>query len=255
MKKAFFATALLTGTVMLFPAGCLAAEKDIQTYADTDFAMDTVVTETLYTTGDDINSKLTSVLTDVETDLLSWTNEKSQIYKINVDSGKDTEISEELSGYLERILKIAKDSDGAFDPTIGKLIRLWDIGGEDQKIPEESEIQEILKDSGYKKVSLTGNTIQMDAGCSLDLGAAGKGIGCDSVLEYLKEQKEVSAALMNLGGSSVMTYGSKPDGSSWNVAVTDPRAENKDNYLGVVALNGTEFLSTSGDYELSLIHI
>ncbi len=47
---------------------------------------------------------------------------------------------------------------------------------------------------------------------------------------------------MNLGGSSVMTYGSKPDGSSWNVAVTDPRAENEDDYLGVVALNGTEFL-------------
>ena len=46
-----------------------------------------------------------------------------------------------------------------------------------------------------------------------------------------------------------MTYGSKPDGSSWNVAVTDPRAENDDDYLGVVALNGTEFLSTSGDYE------
>ena len=52
MKKAFFATAVLVGTTMLFPAGCLAAEKEIQTYKDTDFAMDTVVTETLYTTGD-----------------------------------------------------------------------------------------------------------------------------------------------------------------------------------------------------------
>ena len=31
--------------------------------------------------------------------------------------------------------------------------------------------------------------------------------------------------------------------------MTDPRAENDDDYLGVVALNGTEFLSTSGDYE------
>ena len=49
---------------------------------------------------------------------------------MNADSGKDKEISDELSGYLERLLKIAKDSDGALDPTIGKLIRLWDIGGE-----------------------------------------------------------------------------------------------------------------------------
>lgn len=249
-KKAFLTTAAVTGITMLFPALCMAAsEKDIQTYTDTDFAMDTVVSETLYTTGDDINSKLTSVLTDVETNLLSWTNEKSQIYKVNADSGKDTEISEELSGYLERLLKIAKDSDGAFDPTIGKLIRLWDIGGENQRIPGEDEIQEVLKDSGYQKISLDGNTIHMDEGCSLDLGAAGKGIGCDLILENLKNQKDVTAALMNLGGSSVMTYGSKPDGSSWNVAVTDPRAENDDDYLGVVALNGTEFLSTSGDYE------
>lgn len=249
-KKAFLAAAVFTGTTMVIPSMCLAAsDKDIQTYTDTDFAMDTVVSETLYTTGDDINSKLTSVLTDVETNLLSWTNEDSQIYKVNASDGKDTEISGELSGYLERILKTARDSDGAFDPTIGKLIRLWDIGGEDQRIPGEDEIRNVLKDSGYEKVSLAGNNISMDEGCSLDLGAAGKGIGCDAVLEYLETQKDVTAALINLGGSSVMTYGNKPDGSSWNVAVTDPRAENDDEYLGVVAINGTEFLSTSGDYE------
>ena len=125
-KKAFLAAAVFTGTAMVFPSMCLAAsDKDIQTYTDTDFAMDTVVSETLYTTGDDINSKLTSVLTDVETNLLSWTNENSQIYKVNASSGKDTEISEELSDYLERILKIAKDSDGAFDPTkSGQKLRL-----------------------------------------------------------------------------------------------------------------------------------
>ena len=249
-KKAFLAATVFTGTTMMIPSMCLAAsDKDIQTYTDTDFAMDTVVSQTLYTTGDDINSKLTSVLTDVETNLLSWTNEDSQIYKVNASDGKDTEISGELSGYLERILKIARDSDGAFDPTIGKLIRLWDIGGEDQRIPGEDEIRNVLKDSGYEKVSLAGNNISMDEGCSLDLGAAGKGIGCDAVLEYLETQKDVTAALINLGGSSVMTYGNKPDGSSWNVAVTDPRAENDDEYLGVVAINGTEFLSTSGDYE------
>lgn len=45
-----------------------------------------------------------------------------------------------------------------------------------------------------------------------------------------------------------MSYGSKPDGSSWQVAVTDPR-DTEGDYLGVVTLNGTEFLSTSGDYE------
>ena len=124
------------------------------TYTDTDFAMDTVVSETLYTTGDDINSKLTAVLTDVETNLLSWTNEKSQIYKVNADSGKDTEISDELSGYLKRLLKIAEDSDGAFDPTIGRLTRLWNIEGDNPKVPSKQEVKNTLKDTGYTKIHL-----------------------------------------------------------------------------------------------------
>ena len=57
---------------MLFPVLCMAAsENDVQTYTDTDFAMDTVVSETLYTTGDDINSKLTSVSTAVSSLFIS----------------------------------------------------------------------------------------------------------------------------------------------------------------------------------------
>ena len=67
-KKTFLAAVTFTGIAVLFPVLCMAAsENDVQTYTDTDFAMDTVVSETLYTTGDDINSKLTAVLTDVDT--------------------------------------------------------------------------------------------------------------------------------------------------------------------------------------------
>lgn len=51
----------------------------------------------------------------------------------------------------------------------------------------------------------------------------GKGIGCDAIKDILEQDKEVSGAIVNLGGSSVMSYGQKPDGSSWQVAVTDPR--------------------------------
>ena len=67
-------------------------------------------------------------------------------------------------------------------------------------------------------------------------------------ISFLEKEKEVSGMILNLGGSSVMSYGSKPDGSAWQVAVTDPR-DTEGDYLGVVTLNGTEFLSTSGDYE------
>lgn len=79
-------------------------------------------------------------------------------------------------------------------------------------------------------------------------GAAGKGIGCDLVMDFLEQDKDVSGMILNLGGSSVMAYGEKPDQSDWRVAIRDPR-EPEGDYLGAVTLKGGEFLSTSGDYE------
>ena len=64
----------------------------------------------------------------------------------------------------------------------------------------------------------------------------------------LDADKNVSGMILNLGGSSVMSYGSKPDGSAWQVAVTDPR-DTEGEYLGAITIEGGEFLSTSGDYE------
>ena len=221
-----------------------------QEYSKTNFVMSTVLSEKIYGTKD-VTQDIKEELDKLEKEQLSWREDSSVVSKINADAqkGTKTKLDSAMTSWVEDSLELARRSNGAFDPTIGKLIRLWDIGGENQKIPEEAEIKNVLKDSGYQKIFLDGNTVHMEEGCSLDLGAAGKGIGCDLILKELETKKDVTAALMNLGGSSVMTYGSKPDGSSWNVAVTDPRAENEDDYLGVVALNGTEFLSTSGDYE------
>ena len=180
------------------------ADIEVQKYTNTDFAMDTVVSETLYTTGDDLNTAIGQKIRDIETEYLSWTDEDSQIAKLNAASGETTEVSDELAGYLEKIFQLAKDSNGAFDPTIGKIIRLWDITGENPHVPEQSELDELLKDVGYQKVSLDGDKVTLEKGATLDLGATGKGIGCDVVSDFLKTQEDVSGMILNLGGSSVM---------------------------------------------------
>ena len=53
--------------------------SDIEKYTNADFAMDTVVSETLYTSGEDINTQIGEKLREMETTLLSWTEENSQI--------------------------------------------------------------------------------------------------------------------------------------------------------------------------------
>ena len=233
---------LFVGTVPVM------ADSDVQKYTNTDFAMDTVVSETLYTTGQDINAAIGEKLREVESGLLSWTEEDSQIAEINAADGKTVEVSDELAGYLSQICQLAEDSNGAFDPTLGQVIRLWDIEGDDPHVPDQKDLDALLKNVSYKNIVLDGNKVTLKNGATLDLGAAGKGIGCDVTAAYLKEQKDVSGMILNLGGSSVMAYGKKPDGSPWKVAVTDPR-DTEGDYLGAITIKGGEFLSTSGDYE------
>ena len=243
-----FVRGFIITTSLLCTSRTVFGAPEVNTYSKTDFAMDTVVSETLYTTGEDITADVITALKDVETNLISWTEEGSQIYEINQNAGSTTTVSDETAGYLKQVLDLSEASGGAMDPTMGKVIRLWDIDGENPHVPAEDDLKSLLADVGYDKVILNGNDVTMLEGVTLDLGAAGKGIGCDAAKKILDADKEVSGMILNLGGSSVMSYGSKPDGSAWQVAVTDPR-DTEGDYLGVVTLNGTEFLSTSGDYE------
>ena len=72
-------------TVMM--AVPVLADTEVQKYTNTDFAMDTVVSETLYTTGDDLNTTIGNKIREIETEYLSWTDEDSQISKLNAASG------------------------------------------------------------------------------------------------------------------------------------------------------------------------
>ena len=244
IQKAVFCGAL-SSVLLVTP---VMAEAQVEKYSNTDFAMDTVISETLYTTGEDINASVGEKLREIETGLLSWTTGDSQIAEINNANGETVEVSEELAGYLTQILQLAEDSDGAFDPTLGEVIRLWNIEGDDPHVPEQSELDKLLKNVDYKNIVLDGDKVTLKNGSTLDLGAVGKGIGCDVTAACLKEQKDVTGMILNLGGSSVMAYGEKPDQSPWKVAVTDPR-DTEGEYVGAVTIKGGEFLSTSGDYE------
>lgn len=225
-----------------------ASTAETKKYERTDVAMGTVVSETIYSTGEDITADMITLLSEVENQYMSWRSESSEIAVINDLAGaKDgCKVSAETAGYLSQILEVSAKSDGAFDPTIGYITRLWDIDGEDPYIPRNDELQTLLKQCGYQKVELLGSQVTLESGVSLDLGAAGKGIGCDEVRTRLAEDTKVSGAVISVGGS-ILVYGEKPDQTPWNVAVTDPRAE--DGFLGILTLTGEHYISTSGDYE------
>ena len=260
-----------------------------QEYSKTDFVMSTVLSEKIYGTKD-VTTEIKEELDKLEKNQLSWREDSSVVSKINADAqkGMKTKLDSDMTSWVEDSLELAKRSNGAFDPTIGRLTRLWNIEGDNPKVPSKQEIKNTLEDTGYTKIHLekvefqnTANTkknvdkdikdntaknketsedtsqntntnesvssIYIGDKCTLDLGAVGKGIACDVVQDYLKKQKEVSGAVIAVGGS-ILLYRSKADGSDWNVAVQNPRGQDGE-AMGVLSLSGTTNVSTSGDYE------
>ena len=84
-------------------------------------------------------------------------------------------------------------------------------------------------------------------GFKIDLGAVGKGIGCDISKEIL-DKNDVDGAVISVGGS-ILVYGQKPDKSPWKIAITDPRGEDESLILGGLTIDKDCYISTSGDYE------
>lgn len=254
-------------------ANTSASTPSPKEYSKTDFVMSTVLSEKIYGTKD-VTQNIKEELDKLEKEQLSWREDSSVVSKINADAqkGTKTKLNSDMTSWVEDSLELAKRSNGAFDPTIGRLTRLWNIEGDNPEVPSKQEIKNTLKDTGYTKIHLekvesqntaktkknvdkdikdntdeTVSSIYIEDQCTLDLGAVGKGIACDVAQNYLKQQKEVSGAVIAVGGS-ILLYGSKADGSNWNVAVQNPRGQDGE-AMGVLALFGTTNVSTSGDYE------
>ncbi len=246
---------LLSVVMMVLAGGCGMKKTEKVTCADT--AMGTIVQQTLYVQRE--NSEITlneimELLDSLEKDTLSWREETSEVYSINSSSEHTGYVlSEKMRQYLEIIRDVWMQSNGAFDVTVGEVTGLWGIDEWQQKevcdyfqLPAVEELQAALKNSGFEKIKIEGKQIYMPAHIQLDLGAVGKGIACDEVRTLLSENESVTAAVISIGGS-VLTYGEKPDGSSWKVAIQHPRIEGET--IAVLQLKGDWSISTSGDYE------
>jgi thiamine biosynthesis lipoprotein len=146
-------------------------------------------------------------------------------------------------------LYYARLTDRAFDPTIGPIVKLWNIGLEGERVPEPWEIEQALPlvDAGLVRIDEQTSTIYLPkAGMLLDLGAIAKGYAADEVGRVLAEHG-VKAAVIDLGGN-VKVVGRKPDGSKWRIGVQNP-SDSRGAYIGIASLGEGATVVTSGVYE------
>ena len=207
------------------------------------FAMDTYMTFTAY--GDNAGEALEKAEKEIHTLESEWsvTDENSEIYAVNHSNGNVVTLSEDTAGVVSFALEMAKETDGALEPTIYPVLTAWGFTTDENRIPGNEEIQSLLSRVGYEKVELNGQKIHLPEGMELDLGAVGKGYAGDLTAEIVKESG-VTSALLNIGGN-VQTVGSRPDGNDWRLAIRSPYGDGE---VGVLEVSDCAVV-TSGNYE------
>ena len=182
--------------------------------------------------------------------LLSNYKETSELSKLNREASKrDVEVSTELADLLENCLRYSKESEGAFDITVGSLVKAWGFYNGTPSIPNPLALWWAKRNSGYQHLRLnrSASTVRfLRSGLQLDPGAIGKGYAVDRAVAVLREYG-IERALISSGTSSIYALGAPPDNAKgWRLAI---RAPSEEAVAGTVVRLRDEALSTSGSYE------
>lgn len=169
------------------------------------------------------------------------------------DSGEWVAIDPELGEVLSYALKLAEDSGGAYDVTVGPLVNLWGFGPDaaTRRVPEAAALEAARARVGWRKVEVDAakRRARKSAGVRVDLSSLGKGRGVDRVAEFLDGQG-VTNYLIDLSGK-LRARGVNARGAAWRVAVEPPEADATSARppLGreVITLVN-ESVATAGDY-------
>jgi thiamine biosynthesis lipoprotein len=140
---------------------------------------------------------------------------------------------------------------GAFDPTMGPLVRAWGFFTPRPAVPSAPEIAAARLKSGFDKVILQdkGRTVSYAvAGMEIDPGGIGKGYAVDRAVAVLKKRK-IRSALVSAGGSTLYAVGHPPGFDWWRIAIRNP--ENDAQPFALAALRDNA-ISTSGVAEKSV---
>ena len=174
----------------------------------------------------------------------------SELSEVNRDAYDHPVLaSPEFFRLAEKCQEYSRQSEGAFDWTVGPLMHVWGFFRDSGRLPGKDEIQEALKTVGYQHVHLdpAERTVRFDLeGVELDPGGIGKGYAVDRMVAVLRESG-VERALVSAAGSSIYGLGTPPDEPrGWRIRIRDPKSEEVT--VAEVYLKDTS-LSTSGSYE------
>jgi len=158
-------------------------------------------------------------------------------------------VSRELFDLLSACLGYSEASEGAFDISVGPLMKVWGFYKGSGHFPHRAEIRGAMSHVGYKNLLLDARqqTIQYRrSGVEIDPGGIGKGYAVDRMLPILKDGG-IRSGLITAGSSSIYAIGAPPnEPRGWRLAIRHPRDPSQS--VEEVFLKDMS-MSTSGNYE------
>ena len=163
-------------------------------------------------------------------------------------AGQPVPVSKELFQLLAACVEYSRQSEGAFDISVGPLMKVWGFYKGSGHLPHRAEVRGALGDVGYRNILLDpkNQTVRFARkGVELDPGGIGKGYAVDRMAELLRENG-IHSALVSGGGSSIYAIGTPPGEKGWRVEIKNPKDPSKS---AAVLFLKDESMSTSGNYE------
>ena len=174
-------------------------------------------------------------------------SEWSQVNRLAAE--RPLRISPELFQLLSACVEYSRRSEGAFDISVGPLMKVWGFYKGTGHLPHRAEVAAAMAKVGYRHIHLdaAAGTVWFDRpGVELDPGGIGKGYAVDRMVDILK-QDGVTTALVAGSGSSIYGLGAPPgQPQGWPVEIKDPWDTRKT--VAQVFLKDMS-MSTSGSYE------
>lgn len=185
--------------------------------------------------------ELDSILSDYQAD--------SELNRLSHEAGgPPVRIGPDLFRVLSAAQDLAVRSNGAFDVTVGPVIRLWRRARRQRALPEADRIAAALELTGFSRLSLDGKqqTAQLaKPGMLLDVGGIAKGFAADEALKTLK-RAGIEQALVALGGD-VAVSNPPPGKKGWTIEIASLNHAGAPKPRPLLLANAA--VSTSGDAE------
>jgi FAD:protein FMN transferase len=193
----------------------------------------------------ELKTRVEKILHDFDASLSIY-QDSSIISKIN-DNEDAVPDSFFIDVYNKSVL-ISKMTGGAFDITVGPLVRAWGFGPEEHRNLPEEKHDSLMKLIGMDKISMVnGHLVKTNPAVELDVNAIAQGYSVDVVCRYFKSLG-IQNCLVEIGGE-VRAMGTKA-GAPWRIGIDRPEDNNMipGQSLQAIIKISDKSVSTSGNY-------